>query len=141
MNQLILHLALLAALLHLPACAGAPEPNRQHAVDSIVVAFSPSGTLDAADARTLEITDAETIDRWVAALEAVPKLPARGVRLVKFAPPISEHRVELRAGGEVLRVARLRGGLLDVDAHDGWAFYSGEDEAFTALVLAAIPGT
>ena len=36
---------------------------------------------------------------------------------------------------------RLRGGLLDVDAHDGWAFYSGEDEAFTALVLAALAST
>lgn len=139
MLHLIRHLALLAALLHLPACCTAytdPGPG----VDSIVVTFSPSGPLDADDAQTIEITDAETVELWVAALEAVPELPARGVRQIKFAPPVSQHRVELRQGDEVLRVARMRSGLLDVDAHEGWAFYSGEDEEFTALVQAAVPG-
>ena len=139
MLHLIRHLALLAALLHLPACCTAyTDPGLR--IDSIVVTYSPSGPLDADDVRTVEITDAETVELWVAALEAVPELPARGVRQIKFAPPVSQHRIELRKGDEVQRVARMRSGLLDVDAHEGWAFYSGEDEEFTGLVRAAVPG-
>ena len=139
MPHLIRHLALLAVLLHLPACCTA-YTGSELGIDSIVVTYSPSGPLDADDAQTVEITDAETVELWVAALEAVPELPARGVRQIKFAPPVSQHRVELRKGDEVQRVARMRSGLLDVDAHEGWAFYSGEDEEFTGLVRAAVPG-
>ena len=141
MNQLIRDLALFAAALYLSACVSTPTPQNPHGVDAIVVTFSPSGSLDAADARTVEITDPATIDLWVQALDAVPEMPARGIRYIKFAAPISQHRVELRRGDEVLRVARMRSGHLDVAAHDGWAFYSGEDKAFTALVNAAVPGT
>ena len=70
MLHLIRPLALLAALLHLPACCSAyTDPGLR--VDSIVVTYSPSGPLDADDVRTVEITDAETVELWVAALEAV----------------------------------------------------------------------
>lgn len=140
MPQIIRHLALLAAVLCLSACATNPTPGNSRGIDSIVVTFSPSGSMDADDVCTVEITEAETINLWVAALEAIPELPARGIRFIKFAAPISQHRIELRKGDDVLQVARMRSGHLDVAAHEGWAFYSGEDEAFTGLVTAAIPG-
>jgi len=135
-----------AAALCFSACAGGPEPSaaagvgNAHGVDSIVVTFSASGRLDADDVQTVEITDAATVDLWVAALDAVPEVPARGIRYIRFQAPISQHRVELRKGEQTVRVARMRSGQLDVDAHEGWAFYSGEDKEFTALVNAVVPG-
>ena len=140
MPQLIRGLALLAVVLCLSACASSFITNNPQGLDSIVVTFSPSGDLDAEDVRTVEINEASTIDLWIGALDAVPDLPARGIRYIKFANPSSQHRIEFRKGDEVMRVARMRSGQLDVAAHEGWAFYSGEDEEFTALVNATIPG-
>jgi hypothetical protein len=141
MKQRPPHLALFAAAFSLCACASIPAPQNPLGVDRIVVTFSPSGRMEAPDVQTFEVVDAATVDAWVTALEDVPELPARGVRYIKFAAPISQHRVELRAGDVVVRVARMRSGHLDVAAHEGWAFYSGEDREFTALVRSAVPGS
>lgn len=149
MTRLLRNALPFAAALLLSSCSAPNGPNgpddtnapvRGHGIDSIVVTFSPSGDLNADDARRTEVTDPETIAAWVQALDAVPETPKDGVVLIKFRAPISQHRVELRSGDEIVRVARMRNGLLDVAAHEGWAFYSGEDAAFVALVNAALPG-
>ncbi|MCK5941537.1 MAG: hypothetical protein KAI24_06180 [Planctomycetes bacterium] len=133
--------ALLAAALPFAACSSAPEPRNELGVDAIVVTYSPSGAMDAADLRRVEITDIETIDLWVRTFAAVPDMPERGIRFIRFKEPVSQHRVEFRRGDEVVRVARMRSGQLAVGSHKSWAFYSGEDRAFTALVNALVPGT
>ncbi|MBK8975027.1 MAG: hypothetical protein IPM29_03805 [Planctomycetes bacterium] len=130
-------------------CSSAPDqPPSEPAVDRIVVHYGPSvglavdvPQLGAEDAQCVEIRTPETISLWLAALDAIPEMPAQGVRLVSFVGDPPEHRIELYSGDELRRVCRMKAGLLDVAAYDGWAFYSGEDRAFTSLVTALVPGT
>lgn len=139
MNKILFALPLLLSLLAFPACSTAPSPAPD-GIDEIVVLYSPSGNMDADDLQRVVITDAATIAKWVAALEAVPDKPARGIRYISFRDVPSQHSVELRQNGQVQRTERMRGGHLDVSSHEGWAFYSGEDRAFADLVNAAVPG-
>ena len=143
--------ALLAAFcLAASACSGPPDaPSKEPAVDRIVVHYGPSvgfgvgfdggGELVDGEQR-VEIDAPETVASWLLALDRIPEQPVRGVRLISFAGDPPEHRIEFYAGDELLRIRRMKAGLLDVAAHDGWAFYSGEDEAFTSLVTAVVPG-
>ena len=137
----------LAAAVPVAACFNAPQrsptatPANEHGITSIVVTFSPSGDLESDDVRHEHISDPATIDAWVQALYSVPEMPARGVRFIRFRAPISQHRIEMHSGDRLVRIARMRSGNLDVDAHAGWAFYSGEDRPFTALVNAVLPGS
>lgn len=128
------------------ACSAAP-PGRaggstvdSSAVDRIVVHYAPAGDMQAPDVQRLEIRDPATIATWVAAIEAVPEQPAGGVRMIRFLANTPRHRVELYSGDSLSTSRRLMGGQLDVAAHPGWAFYSGEDRAFVALVAAVAPG-
>lgn len=141
MKQRPPHLALFAAAFSLCACASIPAPQNPLGVDRIVVTFSPSGRMEAPDVQTFEVVDAARGQLGHVLERCDPRVDGRGVRYIKFAAPISQHRVELRAGDVVVRVARMRSGHLDVAAHEGWAFYSGEDREFTALVRSAVPGS
>lgn len=115
-------------------------PLAMGAVDRIVIHYGPSGDLDAEDVVAVEIRDPATIAHWLATLAQVPAQPERGVRMIRFMPNTPEHRIELCAGDETRMVHRLKGGQLDVAEHPGWAFYSGEDKAFSGLVTGLVPG-
>lgn len=138
---------LLAALLVLlTACSTTPsdpaviDPIAEGSgVDRIVVTYSPSGLIRSDDVQTITIDEPERVALWMSVLSAVPDQPEKGIRYIRFLPNAPEHRVQFFRGDEVVESRRLKAGNLDVEAAPGWAFYSGEDEEFTALVTEAAP--
>lgn len=135
-------LLLCSLAIALAACSSGPptEGTRDGAVDRIVVKYGPEGELDTPAMVTAELTDPAVVTRWMTALEAIPETPERGVRMIKFVPNAPRYRLEFFAGTDLRDVRRMRGSHLDVRSHPGWAFYSGEDNEFCALVTAFVPG-
>ncbi|MEO0477952.1 MAG: hypothetical protein AAF196_00585 [Planctomycetota bacterium] len=138
---------LLAALLVLLAACSTPPASdtptdpapEGPGIDRIVVTYSPSGRMQSDDVQSVTIDEPERIALWMSVLAAVPDQPERGIRYIRFGPSVPEHRVQFFSGEEVVEFRRLKGGHMDVAEAPGWAFYSGEDEEFAALVTEAAP--
>ena len=140
MLRIQITLCTLIALL-LTACASTSSTSQESRVDQIVVKYGPVGELDQADMVTVTVDDARTIGQWLEKLDAIPEMPERGIRYVKFLPTAPRYRLEFIKDGEIVDVHRMRGAHLDVQSHEGWAFYSGEDREFCQLVTELVPGS
>ena len=134
LSKLVL-LSPLAALACCEAPVAKPDPRIYPATALVRVTRAPAADFDAADVRAVEVHEPAAVRRIRAALDAVPAEPPRGVRMIKFAADAAEYRIEFVDGdGAILGRHRIKGSCLDVASHPGWAFYSGEDRAFVALV-------
>lgn len=130
----------LVLLAILSGCGGLPpEPADliYPGTDHIRVTCAPKADFGAPDVRTIEVNATADVRRWRETLTAVPHQPQRGARHIKFVANAVEYRIEF-VGRDGVTIARhrMKGSCLDVAAHQGWAFYSGEDRDFVALVNA-----
>lgn len=137
MHVRTLALTLFAVLLA-ASCRSTPEAADAGGpgVDRIVIRHHDGG--DAGGVIVHEVRDPAEIARWLDALAALPEMGPADVRMISFVQPAPRHEIEFLAGEEVVDARRMMGGQLDVKEHPGWAFYSGQDRAFTSLV-AALP--
>jgi hypothetical protein len=128
-------LALLAPLACCEAPVANPDPRIYPATALVRVTRAPTADFNAADVRAVEVHEPAAVRRIRAALDMVPAEPLRGVRMIKFAADAAEYRIDFVDGdGKILGRHRIKGSYLDIASHPGWAFYSGEDRAFVALV-------